>query len=138
MATRAEKTIAKEKIYFSDFLNNFDSHPLNNTLARVTNENSIKQSLRNLILTDLGERLFQPTVGSDVRKALFEQNDIITAENIKFFITNTIKHNEPRVVLLQLVVKPTPDYYAFNVNIIFEIINNNVPISLNLILRRVR
>jgi len=124
--------------YFSDFLNNMDVHPINKTLGKVINEESVKQSLKNLILTNIGERLFQPTIGSNVYKALFEPNDVITAENITYHITSTIKQNEKRVILLNVIVNPNPDNYSFDVNIIFSLINNPDTINLNLILRRVR
>lgn len=136
-ANRLSTTITKQD-YFSDFLNNFDSHPITNALARTTNENAVKQSLRNLILTDLGERLFQPNIGSDVSKSLFEPNDLITAQNIDFFIKNTIKYNEPRVLLLHLDVIPRVDNSSFEVNLVFSLINNSTPITMSIILRRVR
>lgn len=139
LATRADKyTQIQRQEYFSDFLNNFDSHPVNNTLAKVSNENSVKQSIRNLILTNLGERLFQPTIGSNIRHSLFEPNDVITAENITNFVKSTINQNEKRAFLMSVQVYPNPDKNAFNVNVIFSLINNNTPIQLNVILKRVR
>jgi phage baseplate assembly protein W len=139
MVSRADKfTQTQKQEYFSDFLNNFDNHPVNTTLARVINENSVKQSIRNLILTNFGERLYQPTIGSDITKALFEPNDVVTAENITFFIKNTIKQNEPRAILLEVNVYPNPDRNLFDVNLVFSLINNNIPITLNVILKRVR
>jgi phage baseplate assembly protein W len=139
MVSRADKfTQTQKQEYFSDFLNNFDNHPVNNTLARAINENSVKQSIRNLILTNFGERLYQPTIGSDITKALFEPNDVVTAENITFFIKNTIKQNEPRAILLEVNVYPNPDRNLFDVNLVFSLINNNIPVSLNVILKRVR
>jgi len=124
--------------HFSDFLNNMDVHPLNKTIGRVLNEDSVRQSLKNLILTNIGERLFQPTIGSDIYKSLFEPNDVITAENISYHISSTIKHNEPRVILLNVITTPQPDDYSFNVSIVFSLINNPATLNLNLILRRVR
>jgi phage baseplate assembly protein W len=139
MVTRADKFSPSQKQeYFSDFLNNIDRHPVNNTLAKAVNETSVKQSIRNLILTNLGERLFQPTIGSNITYALFEPNDVITAENISSFVRSTINQNEPRAVLLSVNVYSNPDKYSFNVNIIFSLINSNVPIQMTVILKRVR
>ena len=136
---RADKiTNSFKPDYFSDFLNNFDSHPINNSLAKVTNENAVKQSIRNLILTNIGERLFQPTIGSNIFYSLFEPNDVITAENITFFAKSTISQNEPRALLLEVNVYPNPDRNAFIVNIIFSLINNNTPTQMSVILKRVR
>lgn len=130
--------VVSNQDFFSDFLNNFDSHPITNAIARIRNENAVRQSLRNLILTNLGERLFQPNIGSDVSKSLFEPNDLITAQNINFFIGNTIKFNEPRAILLNVDVIPRQDDASFDVIIVFSLINNSTPITMSIILRRVR
>ena len=139
MATRADKYSQKSKQeYFSDFLNDFDTHPISHSLVRVTNENAVKQSIRNLILTNLGERLFSPNIGSDIARALFEPNDVVTAENIVFYIKNTISHNEPRAVLLDVRVTTKLDNYSMVVNVVFSLINSNEPVTLDVILKRVR
>jgi phage baseplate assembly protein W len=148
--TRADTltSTTKKQEYFSDFLNSFAMSPIGNNLGKVTNEQSIKQSLKNLIYTNLGERLFQPTVGSNVMSSLFEPNIFSADEtinknfwpgaNIEFNIKNTIKFNEPRVDLLDVSVKPTDNDNELQVNIVFSLINNPEPISLNFIIKRVR
>jgi phage baseplate assembly protein W len=140
MSSRADKftQTQKKQEFFSDFLNNFDKHPITNSVAKVTNEESVKQAIKNLILTDLGERLFEPKIGSGIKNALFEPNDIVSAETIVFQIQNCIRFNEPRVDLYDVRVLSSPDGGTFNVTIVFGIINNVEPITLNLILRRVR
>jgi hypothetical protein len=50
----------KKEEYYSDFLNSFAKTPVGEQLARVLNERSINQALKNIILTNRGERLFQP------------------------------------------------------------------------------
>lgn len=133
-----QKTIQQE--YFSDFLASFDKSPLSGDLARVTNENSVKQSIRNLVLTNVGERVFQPNVGGNISKMLFEPFTGFTADNLKKDILNTIKQNEPRVEASGLTVNVIPhqDQNAFTVNIFFYIINSPNQISLDLVLQRVR
>jgi phage baseplate assembly protein W len=140
MSTRADRftQIAKKQETFSDFLNNFDKTPVTSTLAKIVNEESIKQSLRNLILTNMGERLFQPLVGSNVNRSLFEPADSITADSLIYYIKNCIRQNEPRVLLNDVFVFANSDGNSFLVTIVFSVINNTAPISLDLILRRVR
>jgi phage baseplate assembly protein W len=106
--------------------------------VRLKNEQSIKQALRNLLLTNLGERRFNPNFGSDVNNSLFEPNDIILQENLKSAIKNSIRFHEPRVNLLSVQIYNYEQEDRLAVNIIFSIINSNTPQNLNLILRRVR
>ena len=139
MATRADtltSTIKKQE-YFSDFLDSFSTTPIGNDLGRVINETSVTQSIKNLIYTNLGERLFQPNIGSNIKNSLFEFNDIITSQNIIFSIQNTIKYNEPRCNLISVTANPADDY-TFLVNITYSLINNPEPITINMILQRVR
>ena len=152
--TRAESISPKEKQteYFSDFLNSFAKTPVGNQLGRVTNEKSVNQSLRNLIKTNLGERFFQPIVGSDVNASLFENVNNILLNDIEENIKLTIQNNEPRINLLEVSVQSSEisdgearDFGGFliqnnsiSVTIVYNIINNPEEITLTTILTRVR
>lgn len=138
--SRADKIteLSKKQDFFSDFFTDFETHPITNNLARVTNDQSVKQSIRNLILTNRGERFFEPNIGSDILRAMFEPNDILTANDLQRYIEYTIKFCEPRAKLMQVSVTPSLDGNEFVVTILFSIINNPVPISLDVILKRVR
>lgn len=47
----------KREVY-SDFTMDMFRNPVSNDLARRTNENAVKEAVKNLILTDRGERHF--------------------------------------------------------------------------------
>ena len=140
MSTRADNyTQLKIKPdLFSDFLDDLTPHPINKDLGRVKNDQSIKQALKNIILTNLGERPFQPNIGSDVYASLFEPNDIIMEENLRFAIGNAIRFHEPRVNLLEVQVTSFSEEDRVAINIVFSIINSMQVQNVNLFLRRVR
>lgn len=142
MATTRADTLTgtkKQLEFFSDFLTSFAKTPFGNQIARVTNEQSVNQSLRNLIKTNLGERLFQPLIGSDVYNALFEHNLYENTHMIEMFIENTIKNNEPRANLVKTTVNPdVSDENTVEVSILYTLINNPEPITLTVLLKRVR
>jgi hypothetical protein len=123
---------------FSDFLDDLTPHPITKDLGRVKNEQSIKQALKNIILTNLGERPFQPNIGSDVYASLFEPNDIIMEENLRFAIQNAIRFHEPRVNLIEVRITSFSEEDRVAINLIFSIINSIEVQSVNLFLRRVR
>lgn len=128
----------KQKELFSDFVTGFDITPFGNQLGRVTNEQAVNQSLRNLIKTSLGERLFQPMVGSDVYSMIFENNLPEDINLLELFIKNTIDNNEPRVNLLGVEVKDQTNENALEITIYYTLINNPEPITLTVLLKRVR
>ena len=139
-ATRAESlTSASRKTeFYSDFLTSFAKSPVGNQLARVVNEKSINQSLKNLIMTNLGERPFQPYIGSNIYKSLFENNTDETLHDLEFYIDNTIKNNEPRVNLLGVDVNTGLTENELVITIVYNTINNSEPITFEYILKRVR
>lgn len=140
MTTRAERFTQLQKIpdLFSDFMMDLTPHPITKDLIRLRNEHAIKQSVRNLVLTNYGERLFQPNIGSSVNRSLFEPNDFILEDDIESSVRRTIEFNEPRVQLLNVEVLTTRDDNNIRINIVFAIINSTQTQSLEVILRRVR
>jgi phage baseplate assembly protein W len=143
MATKISRadtltTVTKKEEYFSDIFDNFLKAPFGKDLARATNEKAVNQSLRNLVKTDLGERLFQPFVGSTVYESLFEMNDYLQSDILIFTISNTIRNNEPRVNLIDVFVNENEDPGYIEITIVYSLINNPDPTTLTMLLKRVR
>jgi phage baseplate assembly protein W len=142
--TRADSltsTIKKQTTY-SDFLTSFAKSPFSGQLVTTKNDDSIKQSLKNLIMTNYGERFFNPTFGSEVYSSLFEpldQTDLLVER-----ITYSIDNFEPRVQLVSIdqtippVTVSAVGDHELQVTITFNTINNITPITLDFILKRVR
>jgi len=124
--------------FFSDFTRNLDQIPGRTDLSRIVNENAVRESIFNLVMTDRGERLFQPNIGCDIRGSLFENIDpssiLILKENIK----STIKTYEPRCNLRDVEVSANLDTNELSVKIVFSVINSNNTSSLTIDLNRVR
>ena len=112
---------------FKDISATFQINPLNNDLIAIRDANAISRSIRNLVFTIPGEKPFQPDVGSNVSRLLFETLDELTADSIKSEIENTINAYEPRVELNDVLVDPNYDENAFDVTIKYYIIGLDVP-----------
>jgi len=139
---RIDKITGREKAAvtpaYSDFYNNFNVHPQNKKLAKYVNVDSVKRALRNLILTDKYERLFQAEFGCSVRNLLFEPMVETTSIRIRDEIRDSINKYEPRVRLLDVEVFANEARNSYDVYIIFEVINTVDPVSLSLTLFRAR
>jgi phage baseplate assembly protein W len=125
-------------VLFSDFTSGFVKDPDSKDVIKVTNEDSVKSSIRNIVLTDRTQRFFNAQFGCDIRKMLFENIEPTTEAAIKKLITNAIENYEPRAELLDVVVSGIEDQNAYSITIVFNTINNVVPEKLELILTRVR
>lgn len=139
--SRADKiTIEDKKLeYFSDFTNDFFKNPVTGYLSRVVNEESIKQSIKNLIFTNKGERFYSPSVGSTIKSSLFDPLDATAIIAIRQTITETINNFERRAQLLDVIVTPYIDENAVFIKIIFSIINfKTEAYNLEIIVKRTR
>ena len=145
--TRADTLTATQKKleYYSDFLDNFDRSPIGNELGRAVNEKSINQSIRNLLFTDYGERMFQPTIGCDLRKSLFELKTPENSDYLIFTIKNTLTQYETRINVIDVYIDDGFNHYSKNtseneisISITYALINKPDPITITLLLKRAR
>ena len=112
---------------FKDISASFQINPLNNDLIAIKNTTAISRSIRNLILTKRGERPFEPNLGSGVYDLLFENIDKQTATVIRDEIILVIENYEPRVKIIEVLVKPNYDAASMDTTIQYEIVGINVP-----------
>jgi len=123
---------------YSDFLTDLSPHPVSGDIVRFINEQAVIRSIKNLMSTDRGERLYQPSIGSNIRKLLFEPMGSTSAQMIATFVGETIKEHEPRAKLLSVDVVPVYEKNAYVVNVSMYVINKQEPITFNVALTRVR
>ena len=119
-----------EEIY-SDFQTNFTIHPIKKDLTRFINEDSVKRSIKNILLTNYYERPFRPRFGANLRKYLFENITPITLQTIKNDIVTAINNYEPRANIIDIIVSSGFDNNQVDVSITFTTINNLQPVLLN-------
>ena len=100
---------------------------------------AVKQSVRNLILTNHYERPFHPEIGSNVTSILFEPMNPITANSLTRIIEEVIVNFEPRARLVSVDAKPNLNRNAYEVTISFYV--RNIPgelVQLTTLLERSR
>ena len=107
---------------FKDVSMSFKVNPFNNDVLTIKNETAIARSIRNLILTNKGERFFNPDLGCGVNDLLFDNVDLLTANRIESEIRYCIDTYEPRVDLTDIQVRPNYDNYTFDIVIRYNII----------------
>ena len=123
---------------FKDLDLNFNIHPVRKDISKSIGPMAVVNSIKNLILTNYYERPFQPDIGSNVRRLLFENLDNITASTIKDEIERTIVNYEPRATVKTINVTADYDNNGFKVYLEFFIVNQTAPIVINFLLERIR
>ena len=112
---------------FKDLSMSFKVNPLNDDLIPLKNEAAIARSIRNIVFTSPGEKIFNPEFGSEISKVLFENIDEISAISIKDEIETSIRNYEPRVQLEEVDIEPNYDNNQFDVRINYKIVGIDVP-----------
>lgn len=130
--------ITKVREVYSDLTKDLFRNPVNFDITRKTNEEAVKEAIKNLILTDRGERLMQPNIGGDVRRMLFENWMPGTIRVVEEKIRNVIETYEPRAELLDISVIGLPDSNSAQINITFAINMVENPISFSVVVERIR
>jgi len=117
----------------------FKNHPVTGDLVVSKDGSAIKQAIVNLLLTNKGEKLYNPEYGSDIRDYLFEPLDYATAAQIKQNIMFTLGKWEPRIEVDVLDVKANWDENGFDVELVYTIRGlQNPPTSVDFFLSRTR
>ena len=99
---------------------------------------AVKQSIKNLLLTDFYEKPFQPFFGGNLRAMLFELADEDTEDEVEDNIRNAINKYEPRAEILTITVNVLPDQNDIRVSVYFKIISTQETVTFTTNLSRLR
>ena len=130
--------LSRRREIHSDFHKDLALLPGRNDIGRLVNENAVKEAIKNILLTDKGERLFQPRLGGDIRAMLFENASPITSIIMRDRIEDVLNAYEPRCGLLDVEVIGDIDSNTVKINVVFHVINSETPQTLSIDIDRVR
>jgi phage baseplate assembly protein W len=136
-ATQTNESTRSSKI-FKDLNLDFQQNSATKDIQKITDAESVKRSVRNLINTNHYEKPFHPEIGSNLRAMLFElmtpqMNHVITKQ-----IENLINNYEPRCRLVQVHTQPEFERNGYNVQISFYVQNYPNPVVVESFLERLR
>ena len=102
---------------------NNDTSVFNQTF---TTKEQVKSNLINYILTNKGERLFNPSFGGDLRSSLFDPDT--SFDTVAARLETEIYAYVPNIIINNIIIKPFSDYNTINIVIDYSI--NNQPDNL--------
>ena len=123
---------------FSDIDLSFQPHPVTGDLLARYDDNAIKNSIRNLVLTRHFERPFRSALGSNVTSLLFELEGPALTALVEREIANVIANFEPRVELLNVRATINSGANSLTAVLEFRIRDTMRPMQMDLIIRRTR
>ena len=121
-ATQTNNSLRSARIY-KDLDLDFQINSATKDIQTLTDIESVKRSVRNLVQYGFYEKPFHPEIGSGVRDLLFENMTPFVANNLSKQIEEIITNYEPRALLAGVEVIPRFDNNQYEVIVEFYIQN---------------
>ena len=136
-ATQTNESLRSARIY-KDLDLDFQINSATKDIQKLTDVESVKRSVRNLIKLNHYEKPFRPEIGSNLRAMLFENITPQINHAISKQIDLLIKNYEPRCRLVQLNVQPDVDRNWYRASISFFVVNHPERVEVETFLERLR
>ena len=123
---------------YIDFDMDFGKHPAHGDLSCVKKSTAISRSIKNILRTSAGERLFQPDIDSGIGILLFENFSKLTSNRLQSAIKDAVEKYEPRALIQNITVNALENENAYTVNITYIPDNDVLEANLEVYLERTR
>ena len=95
----------------------------------------IKANLVNFLLTNKGERVFNPNYGADLRAQIFNQLEGSTLEDLSLTIQEYVKNQFPTIVVEDIKFEPQPDTNTLFFTLIYNVVLLGFKDEVNILLQ---
>ena len=95
--------------------------------STFTTKDQIKSNLVNLLLTDVGERVMNPTFGCNLRRFLFEGITENNIDNLKEDLNNRIAVFIPEISVTDITVISNNDFNTIDLTVNYFLIISSTP-----------
>ena len=130
-------TIARQETY-RDLDFTFKQNPNTNDVGIKKNNESIKQSVLNILRTNHGERPFNYNFGANLRAYLFENMTNITAANMSTSVNLALANWEPRIEVLNTNIQARADENDVRITVTGRVKSSNEVVDISTSIERLR
>jgi len=120
-----------DRYRYSDIDFNF-AKAANGDVSRKFDSNAIKQSLRNLVLSNYYERPFRPSLGANLNDILFSNFSQGILGELRTDIIRLINEAEPRVTLLEVLTGFNETTSTLSVSITYNYLDSEDTIDITI------
>lgn len=121
---------------FKDISLSFKKHPVTKDILVLKDNDAIKKSVMNIIRTSIGDRFYEPSLGTRVGDMLFSLNtDEYNQSLLKSEMKTALQNWEPRVRVRRIDTSFVNDSNSVEVIVDYEIIGQpNIPQEIQFVL----
>lgn len=135
--TVKSQQVAKNTLY-ADLNLKLKNHPGTKDVVPVVDLDAVKNSIKNLLLTNYVDRPFHPEIGSNVSGLLFEPVDQFTAASLREEIKTCLGRFEPRINQVVVNVVDASDRNSYQITVGFNVISSDIRQGIAFYLERLR
>ena len=110
----------------------------NNDIFKKSDAAAVKQAVKNLLLTNFGEKPFNPEFGGNLNAFLFNLDTEFDELEIEDAVAQAMANFEPRAILRQVIATLLEEQNTVNVKVIFQVVNVAETQELSINLTRLR
>lgn len=114
------------------------SNPVATDVYKKEDAAAVKQAIKNLLMTNFGEKPFIPFYGANLQSLLFDLADEEIETSIDIAIRSAVQNYEPRASIRDIRVRALPDYNSVSVYVEFLIVNTEEVVSFETTISRLR
>jgi phage baseplate assembly protein W len=107
----------------------FDNRVFNST---YTTKDQLRSNLINFLLTNKGEKLFDPNFGTDLKYRLFEPIDDTLEELITNSLTDGVQQYLPELEISSFIYNPSEDQNKVEISVTYKYLLDNTTDTVNL------
>lgn len=132
----ASVSVARQRVY-KDIDLSFAKRP-DNDIYKKTDAAAVKQSVKNILLTNYAERPFMPNFGANLYSFLFDLDTEFDDDLMEESIVQAINDYEPRAEVLNVDINLNGEYHEVIATVTFKVISTNDIVTIELDLTRLR
>ena len=129
--------IVSRKTEYKDIDLSFTAKP-NGEIFTKKEAAAVKQSVKNLVMTNFFEKPFEPFFGGNIRALLFELADDDIEDDARENIVRAINAYEPRAIIRAIDVNYQEERNSISITIEFQIVNTEEVVTFTTSLSRLR
>lgn len=81
---------------------------------------NLEESIRIILETKPGERVYRPNFGSRISEIVFEPMNTQTLLLIRLYVREALEMWEPRMILMDVITEPIPSQGRVDINILYQ------------------
>lgn len=107
-------------------------------IFKKTDAAAVKQAVKNILMTNFGEKPFKPFFGGDLNRFLFSLDEEFDETEIQDRVRTAITNYEPRAIVRSVIAELEGDQNSIRVIVKFQVVNTLEVVELAVSLTRLR